>query len=230
MRASRAVFVEVVGFAPGAQLTAPSLPASPASLDQAIAAASSDNPAVVAAEHSDRAAQQNIRQTEGEFYPEASVVGSLIHERGVVETTNDTSGAQVLLQVRVPIYQAGTISSRVRAAKQQESQRRLELDQTRRAAERAAEAAWEAMQTARTRIASLTTQTETAPRLAGRRAPGTSWRCAHDAGHPQCRGGSPHRRGPSGRCATRRGGGGLPTAVRGRQARCRRAWPAGRRL
>lgn len=162
LRTSRAIFVEVVGFAPGAGLTLPPPLPPPASLDEAVAAARTGNPEVVAAEYSERAAERTVRQAEGEFYPDVSVVGSLVRERGVSDTTEDSSGAQVVLQVRVPIYHAGVISSRVRAAKQQGGQRRLEQDLALRAAERAAEAAWEALATARVRITSLGTQVETA--------------------------------------------------------------------
>jgi len=58
----------------------------------------------------------------------------------------------------VPLYQAGGVSSRIRAAKQVNSQRRRELDQTVRAAVENATRAWQALTTARSRIKAFTAQ------------------------------------------------------------------------
>lgn len=164
LRFSRAVFAEIVGIPPLEELDPPVAPATvlPMSRDEAVEIARREHPEVIAAEYAGRAAERSIRQSLGSLYPEISLVGSLVHERDELDTSDDASGAQVVLQLRVPLYQAGAASSRVRGAKQEESLRRRELELAERSAERAAIAAWEARQAARAQIVSLETQVEAA--------------------------------------------------------------------
>jgi TolC family type I secretion outer membrane protein len=162
LRASRAVFEEVVGMAPPAELAPPTrLDGLPVSLAASVERARAENPDVLAADFAQRAAERNVRQTEGELYPEVFLSGSLAHSEETTADDNETDRAQLLAQVRVPLYQAGFVSSRVRASKQQNSQRRLELEEARRRAEREAVAAWETLVAARARITSLESQVST---------------------------------------------------------------------
>jgi outer membrane protein TolC len=55
-------------------------------------------------------------------------------------------------QVSIPLYPQGVVSSRVRAAKQRNNRRRLEIDESRRDAEETAITAWEALVTARAQL------------------------------------------------------------------------------
>ncbi len=62
------------------------------------------------------------------------------------------------LELTVPLYQAGGVSSRVRQARQVAAQRRNELDRAVRDAVERGSRAWEALQTARAQIKSFTSE------------------------------------------------------------------------
>ena len=65
-------------------------------------------------------------------------------------STNETS--QIIATLSIPIYQQGAVSSRLREAKQEAAQRRLEYGDQRRVAIEATRTAWEDLETARARI------------------------------------------------------------------------------
>src|SRR3546814_7401361 len=69
--------------------------------------------------------------------------------------SSEGSTAEVLAVVRVPLYQQGAASSRVREAKQVASQRRLQVREAIRLAREDAISAWESLLTARAQIAAL---------------------------------------------------------------------------
>src|SRR3546814_17099221 len=69
--------------------------------------------------------------------------------------SSEGSTAEVLAVVRVPLYQQGAASSRVREAKQVASQRRLQVREAIRLAREDAISAWESLLTARAQVAAL---------------------------------------------------------------------------
>src|SRR3546814_16940036 len=69
--------------------------------------------------------------------------------------SSEGSTAEVLAVVRVPLYQQGAASSRVREAKQVASQRRLQVREAIRLAREDAISAWESLLTARAQHAAL---------------------------------------------------------------------------
>jgi outer membrane protein len=62
------------------------------------------------------------------------------------------------LSLTVPLYQSGSVYSRLRAAKQSVAKARRDIDQTRRNAIEVADRAWESLQTAKARITSFQAQ------------------------------------------------------------------------
>ncbi len=155
LTSSRAAYEEVVGSFPGT-LPAPPVPGDlPTEQDEVVELAIKDNPDVTAAVFTELAAQKNVRQVKGELYPEVSLVGSLSHQDEVSTEDTETDSASVIAQVSIPIYQQGSVSSRVRAAKQIASQRRVEIEEQRRSAEQGAVSSWEALMTAQAQIRSF---------------------------------------------------------------------------
>ena len=149
---SRAIYQEIVGVSPGI-LDRPPLPNGlPGTLDESLAAAEGENPAVVAATFAEISEEANVRVQFGQLLPEVSVVGSLSKSEETTAADSKNERARVLAQVTVPIYQQGFVSSQIREAKQRSSQRRLEIDEARRNAEQQSITAWEALQTARAQI------------------------------------------------------------------------------
>ncbi len=155
LTSSRAAYEEVIGSFPGT-LPAPPVPVDlPTSQDEVVGLAIENNPDVTAAEFVELAAQKNVRQIKGELYPEVSLVGSLSHQDEVSSQDTETDSASIIAQVSIPIYQQGSVSSRVRAAKQISSQRRVQVEEQRRSAEQTAVSSWEALMTAQAQIRSF---------------------------------------------------------------------------
>ncbi|WP_246116812.1 TolC family outer membrane protein [Denitrobaculum tricleocarpae] len=152
---SRAVYQEVIGSFPGTLVTPPVPVNLPATQDEVVTLATENNPDVTSAVFTERAAEKNVRQVKGELYPEVNLVGSLSHQDEVSNSDTETDSASIIAQVSIPIYQQGSVYSRVRAAKQISSQRRVEIEEQRRRAEQIAVSAWEDLQTARAQIRSF---------------------------------------------------------------------------
>jgi outer membrane protein TolC len=96
-----------------------------------------------------------VRVSIGELLPEAFVTGKISHEEESSFEGTETDTYQVLAQVNIPIYQQGFVSSQVREDKQIANQRRIEIDEARRAAEQNGITTWEDLQTARAQIVSF---------------------------------------------------------------------------
>jgi TolC family type I secretion outer membrane protein len=152
---SRAVFQEVVGFAPGILDAPPPVGALPPSLEQTLVQARQANPAIVSATFAERAAQNQVRVVFGELLPTVSLSGELSHEEDQFTSGSESDQAAILAQVTVPLYQSGFVSSRVREAKQVANQRRLEVADIRRNVDQLAISSWQALGTARAQIDSF---------------------------------------------------------------------------
>jgi outer membrane protein len=152
----------VVGEAPQT-LTQPAAPTDlPASLEAAVVAARTQHPDVVSADFDVRSANDNIKSVRGELLPTLNFVGTL--SRAWESSTNDsqlTTGS-VKLDLSVPIYQKGSVYSRLREAKIDAGKSRLTLDDARRDQIQAASDAWETLEAAKARIQSFNAQIKAA--------------------------------------------------------------------
>ncbi|MCZ6604850.1 MAG: TolC family protein, partial [Alphaproteobacteria bacterium] len=159
---SKAVFEEVVGFPAGdlAQAGGPSH-LLPETKDEARSAARTDNPTVAAARYQEASARDNIDVIKGELLPSLTLNGELRDSRQFSGPDSSSTVGSVTANLRVPLYQSGSVYSRVRQAKQIASQRLLELAGAEREALRLATENWEALQTARARIVSFTSEVST---------------------------------------------------------------------
>jgi outer membrane protein TolC len=132
----------------------------PANEEETIAGAE-NNPDLISARYLEEAARDGIDVVFGELLPQVDIVGRLQSaDDDLTQSTDFENSAAVLLQVRIPIYQAGAVGSRVRQSKQVVSQRRQEVLQQQRAAEQQATSAWRSLETARGNIASFEAQVE----------------------------------------------------------------------
>jgi TolC family type I secretion outer membrane protein len=148
---SRAAYRDVVGDFPGTLEPAQPLGNLPATGDEATGGARSDNPDVRASRYTERSAAAAIRTVTGELLPSVDVQGRLFRDNNLV-SFDRSEGGTVTATLSVPLYQAGSVSSRVRQAKQNHSQRRQEVDAAVRTAIAQATQAWENYQTARAQI------------------------------------------------------------------------------
>lgn len=155
LSSSRATFENVIGVFPES-LDQPVLPGGlPISLEDVINAAESSNPNVLATNYDELAALRSVREVEGELLPRVNLQGSVGYQHERTSRSSEGSSAEILAIVSVPLYQQGSVSSRVRESKQVASQRRLLVREAVRRAREDATSAWESLLTARAQIDSL---------------------------------------------------------------------------
>lgn len=158
LETSKAVFLKVTGMA-AERLEQPSMNFPvPANYGDVISKAREENPSVVAAQFSEMAARKDIDLVRGELLPEAGLEGSVTKAWDQGPLTGDVESAQVVAKLHVPLYEAGSVSARVREAKHNANRRRIEVEEARRAADELATRAWQALVTARAEIKSRQAQ------------------------------------------------------------------------
>lgn len=151
-KTSAAVYAKVVGNPPSKMQPVP-LPKKllPPSLDSAIAVGMTEHPAIKGAEHGVDAADFMVKSNEGALLPGVKITGTL------AETSTTGAGAygtaQVQAKITVPLYQGGAASAKVRQAKEELGQRRIQVDSARRAVEQAVIASWVQMEASSATIA-----------------------------------------------------------------------------
>lgn len=158
LQGSRAAYVNAIGKAPENLVTPEPLGNLPTDRDDAIGAATVDNPALVAAQFLAEAAQEDIKDARGDLLPSVNLEGSLAKGWDTVADQSTSETAQARVTLTVPLYQGGAVYARLRQAKHTAGQRRLESDQARLDARESATATWEAYQSSRASIASIETQ------------------------------------------------------------------------
>lgn len=167
LRVARAVFSEIVGEVPDGLEKKPAVTLPlPATLDEALAMAEKNNPDIQVARYGYRSADDDADSVFGELLPEVNAFGSFGTEWDSVSGLTDReSAATVGLRASVPLYEAGTIRSRLRQAQHTARQRLREVEGARRGAAGRIVAAWETLEAARAEITSRRAQVE-ASRLA----------------------------------------------------------------
>lgn len=152
---SRANYRRVVGHEVGA-LSAPQLPNTllPQGLNDGAMIADVEHPAIRANLFAEEAATFAVDVTIGDLLPTVSVDATFSKRYEPSTSTAESEVAQVVGRINVPIYQRGEVSSRVRQAKQERAQARLELDLARRQVRAAVVSAWGQLEAIRAQIRS----------------------------------------------------------------------------
>lgn len=149
LKSSQAVYRQIVGRNPQ-RLSFPKrmiLPL-PGNLNEAVSAALVDHPAIRASMHNTEAAEYNVKEITGELLPSFSVSATASRTWTPSPSTQLTDSLSIVGRLSIPIYQRGTVSSRVRQAKQARTQRRLETDAIRDQVRAAVTSAWAGLQAA----------------------------------------------------------------------------------
>ena len=153
--ASRAAYLNVIGALPGS-LAAPSpLIGLPTSDLESREVAVNENPAIRRAVYIERAARDDIAIQFGVLLPTLDLSGQISRTEDGSSRDSLTERAEITARLTVPLYQSGAEHSRVRAAREVASQRRIEIEETRRAVLENVTRAWEDLQTARAEIAAF---------------------------------------------------------------------------
>ena len=149
---SRTKFERVIGLA-AVNLKSPVINFKlPSTLKAAIVTATKKNPAIISALYWEKAANRKILKIKGELLPELNLEGSLKKSADEFSAGSTQESAQIIANLRIPIYQQGMVTSRIREAKQLAAQRRLMHQNIRRLSIEAVRTAWEDLATARARI------------------------------------------------------------------------------
>ncbi len=153
---SRAAYLSVIGVLPESLSPPPPAPDLVDSELDARTMAAVEHPTVLRSIYAERVARDDVRIDAGGLLPELSL-------RGTYATTEDTSTfitsqdtATIRVELAVPLYQSGSEFAGVRAAREIAGQRRVELEANRRAVLENVTRWWEALRTARARIAAFT--------------------------------------------------------------------------
>ena len=161
-KASEATYRQVVGDEPGRlQAGQPLAKMLPKSLDQAIAIAAGDHPAIIATEHLVDAAGFTVKSTEGRLLPQVSasagVQRSYQNTEGLpgVGSLNDGTfnSASVGATLTIPIYTGGRTSAQIRQSKESLGQARIQVDVSRDQVRQAIVSAWTQYVAARESVA-----------------------------------------------------------------------------
>jgi outer membrane protein len=153
---SRANYRSVVGDLPGTLTSpGPNLVTLPANEQEALAQAETANPNVLRAHHLAQAAQYTVNVIRGELLPDLKLSGTLSNEEDTTARGSQREVGAVTATLTIPLYQAGEVYSRLRAAKETRAQRLENLDDQRRTAQEAAASAWNNLQTARAAVRSF---------------------------------------------------------------------------
>ena len=155
---TRANYQRVIGETP--QRLQPARPPQglPQTETEAQGLADTNNPSVVAAIYTERAAQNDVDLIFGELLPSLNL--NSITQRGRETQTRGQTRDSIDLTaaLTVPLYQAGSVDARVREAKQTAGARRIELEDARRRAKEDTTRAWEALNTSRASITAIQAQ------------------------------------------------------------------------
>jgi outer membrane protein len=157
LESSRANYTRAVGHPPGRLILPTERPALPASRDEALALAATNNPSVISANFAEAAARDNVDAVRDQLLPQISIVTDFnrSYAPSVTLRTAREDTASVVAQMTVPLYEGGTIYSQTRAAEQTVGQRRSQVDDARRAAVQLATQSWETLMAARAAVASF---------------------------------------------------------------------------
>jgi outer membrane protein len=159
---SSANYLKVIGEKPG-ELAAPSsLSVTLTNLEGAIKAAVADHPDIISQRYLEQSARINIKSVRGELLPTVNLAGKLSRAWEASANDDQKTTGQMKLSLSIPLYQKGSVYSRLRAAKQDARQSLQKLEETRRSVSEAAAKAWVSLETAKARIKSYSAQIEAA--------------------------------------------------------------------
>ena len=158
MMSARAMYQQVIGRPPDT-LSWPPVPMGlPETEEDALIAANDANPSIREASFVAQAAQADIESAAAALRPQVSIVGELRQRFDQSDLIEETTDASLKATLRVPLYQGGAASARIRQSKQIAAQRLLELDQSRRTVQEQVAQAWRALTSARAQIAAFESQ------------------------------------------------------------------------
>jgi outer membrane protein len=150
LQTARANYLQAIGYEAPPDLIEPQPLKLPVRNEQeTVAMASSNNPAVIAAQFNDAAAKNAIEAAFASLLPQVSLQGQVFQNNNAGARNNYANGYQAVVNVSVPLYQGGAEYSAVRQARQTEQQQAQLIGDAQRTAVQNAVTAWDTLITAR---------------------------------------------------------------------------------
>ena len=165
LAASRAVYEQIVGMAPGTLVQPKALPVLPGTLDDALNTGLNLSPIIAAASHNEKAAGYSLKQAKGGLSPSVRLDaswskrqndGQFFAGQQFPSSTTTTKSAGVTLSV--PIFAGGSRYSDIRRAKSVKSQRMHEITVAERQVRTQVRQAWDQFLAAKSSIQSTEAQ------------------------------------------------------------------------
>jgi TolC family type I secretion outer membrane protein len=159
LETSRSRYTRAVGHPPGRLVMPSERPALPATREETLGLAATNNFNVISANFTEAAARDNVDVVRSQLLPQVSIVGSIgrVVSPSINQSGATTDTGAVVAQMTVPLYEGGSVYAQTRQAQQTVGQRRSQVDDSRRVAVQNAASAWETLQAARASIASFVT-------------------------------------------------------------------------
>jgi outer membrane protein len=154
LQIARENFRELVGDYPGDLAPPQPLDLPVATKEAAAAAATANNPNVIAAEFTDAANKDAVDVAFAALMPQLSLQAAAYSESGPSGPNTKSTGGQVLAQLTVPLYQGGAEYAAIRQARAKEQQSFAAIIDAQRTAYAQATQAWEGLDAARDAIVS----------------------------------------------------------------------------
>ena len=151
-------YTRVVGQPPDVLERAPVLPELPATQEESLALALDHSPELRAAKSAARAAGYGVSAAKGAFLPSLDISGQYQYSQPDSPLLDRSDVISVMARVTMPLYQGGSISSRVREALAGESAARMDVVASGRKLHADVRDAWEGLRSVRARIKADETQ------------------------------------------------------------------------
>jgi outer membrane protein len=159
LTASRSNYQTLIGQAPGSLTPPTSLPPVPAEEIDALAIGLQENPSLVGARERETASRFAIAVAKGALGPTIELQAQLAHGEDMQIRSDQSDSKSLIAQIRIPLYQGGAEWSRVREAKQVNSESLAAIASTERQVVEAVANAWEGLRSAKAETDSNKEQT-----------------------------------------------------------------------
>ena len=151
LTAARAAYLNVVGILPQSLSWPKAMGGLPKSDLDGRRIAAAENPALHRAVFTERAARNDVDLAIGVLLPSLDLDASLRHANDTASQGSISKSAELVARLTLPLYQSGAEHARVRQARQVASQRRIEVEESRRQVLETVTQRWQELQTARAR-------------------------------------------------------------------------------
>jgi outer membrane protein len=152
---SRAVYRNVVGNWPGTLRPEPPAANLPADANETVGRAIVANPQVLGAQASQEAAAAGVEVADAQLMPSIALTGLILQANNQKFQHDWATQGQILINLTVPVYQAGAEYSKIRQAKETLGQSGNLVDSAIRLTSQNATQAWQNLQAARSRLVSF---------------------------------------------------------------------------